>query len=131
MTVVSRPVAVDAGTATIPVRLRFADTPNLPAGAPVEVDIDAERQTGVVLVPAVAIVREGDETAVFVASDGKARRRPVQIGLSDEANVEILSGVTAGDMVIVDGQAGLPDDAAITVATTPRGGQAGTSRRGK
>jgi len=118
LTVVSRPVAVDAGTATIPVRLRFADTPNLPAGTPVEVDIDAERQTGVVLVPAVAIVREGDETAVFVASDGKARRRPVQIGLTDATSVEILSGVMAGEMVIVDGQAGLPDDAAITIGGT-------------
>jgi len=115
LTVVSRPVAVDAGTATIPVRLRFADAPNLPAGVPVEVDIDAERQTGVVLVPAMAIVREGVETAVFVASDGKARRRPVQIGLTDATSVEILSGVIAGELVIVDGQAGLPDDAAITV----------------
>ena len=80
--VVSRPVAVDTGTATIPVRLRFATPANLPAGTPVEVDIDAERHTGVVLVPAVAIVREGEETAVFVSADGKARRRPVQIGLT-------------------------------------------------
>jgi membrane fusion protein, multidrug efflux system len=117
LTVVSRPVAVDSGTATIPVRLRFADTPNLPAGAPVEVEIDAERHSGVVLVPAVAIVREGDETAVFVASDGKARRRPVKTGLSDETSVEILSGVAAGEMVIVDGQAGLPDDAAIAIGS--------------
>jgi membrane fusion protein (multidrug efflux system) len=116
LTVVSRPVAVDAGTATIPVRLQFAEMPNLPAGVPVEVDIDAERHTGVVLVPAVAIVREGEQTAVFVASDGKARRRPVEIGLSDATHVEVLSGVKAGEMVIVDGQAGLPDDAAITVA---------------
>ena len=29
--------------------------------------------------------------------------------------VEILSGINAGDQVIVDGHAGLPDEAAITI----------------
>ena len=114
--VISRPAAVDAGTATIPVRLGFAGPVNVPAGTPVQVDIEAERHRAVVLVPAVAIVREGEETAVFVARDGKAQRRPVQIGLTDGTRVEILSGVKAGEMVIVDGQAGLPDEAAISVS---------------
>jgi hypothetical protein len=40
----------------------------------------------------------------------------VQIGLTDGVHVEIVSGVTAGEMVIVDGQAGLPNGAAITVS---------------
>jgi hypothetical protein len=30
--------------------------------------------------------------------------------------VEIVSGIKPGEMVIVDGQAGLPNDAAITIA---------------
>ena len=49
-----------------------------------------------------------------MASDGKAARREVKTGLSDGARTEILSGVSAGDQVIVEGQAGLPDGAAIT-----------------
>ena len=117
--VISRPAAVDAGTATIPVRLGFVGAPELPVGAPVQVDIDAELHHGVVLVPAVAIVREGDEAAVFVASGTKAKRRPVQMGLNDGTSVEIRSGVSAGDQVIVDGQAGLPDDATIKVGGEP------------
>jgi len=68
-----------------------------------------------VLVPAVAIVREGEDAGVFVAVAGKAKRRAVQIGITDGTNVEIRSGVNAGEMVIVDGQAGLPDDATIKV----------------
>lgn len=114
--VLSRPAAVEAGTATIPLRLGFAKPANFPAGTPVEVAIEAEQHKDVVVVPAVAIVREGEETALFVAAGGKAQRRHVQIGLADEANVEILSGVKNGEMVIVDGQAGLPDGAAITTA---------------
>jgi multidrug efflux pump subunit AcrA (membrane-fusion protein) len=81
----------------------------------VQLDIDAERHTGVVLIPAVALVREGEETAVFVAAGGKAERRAVEIGLADGMHVEIVSGVKAGEMVIVDGQAGLPDGTTITL----------------
>jgi RND family efflux transporter MFP subunit len=114
--VISRPAAVEAGTATIPIRLGFAGTADIAVGTPVQVDIDAELHKGVVLVPAVAIVREGEDAAVFVATGAKAKRRAVEIGLTDGSNVEIRSGVNAGEMVIVDGQAGLPDDAAIAVA---------------
>jgi len=119
--VISRPAAVEAGTATIPVRLGFTGAADLPVGAPVQVDIDAELHRGVVLVPVVAIVREGEDAAVFVANGTKAKRRPVQIGLNDGTSVEIRSGINAGDQVIVDGQAGLPDDAAIKVEGEPAG----------
>lgn len=112
-TVVTGPAAVDAGAATVPVRLAISRSMDLPAGAPVQVDIDAERHSKVVLVPVGAIVREGEETAVFVAAAGKAQRRPVTIGLSDGARTEITSGLKPGELLIVDGQAGLPDGAAI------------------
>ena len=115
--VVSRPAQVELGTATIPVRLVFVGQGNLAAGTPVQVDIDAEQHTNVVLIPAAALVREGEETAVFVAMGEKAQRRPIQIGLTDGTNIEVVSGVKAGEMVIVDGQAGLPDDATITIDT--------------
>jgi len=112
--VISRPAAVDAGTATVPVRLAFAGTTNYPSGTPVQLDIEAEQHANVVLIPAPALVREGEETAVFVAKGDKAERRVVVIGLTDEMDVEIVSGVKEGEMVIVDGQAGLPDGATIT-----------------
>jgi RND family efflux transporter MFP subunit len=122
--VLSRPAAVDSGTATVPVRLAFAVPVQVPVGAPAQVDIEAEQHQDVVLVPAVALVREGEETAVFVAREGKAHRRPIQVGLTDGTSVEVVSGVTVGERVIVDGQAGLPDNAAVIEgptlkATTP------------
>jgi RND family efflux transporter MFP subunit len=134
LTVVSRPAAVDAGTATVPVRLRVVGSTNLPVGTPVQVAIDAEQHRDVVLVPASAIVREGDEVAVFVARDKKAQRRVVQIGLTDGTQVEVRSGVAAGDLVIVDGQAGLPDAAAIAVGSqdgAPGKAGAGATEQGE
>jgi multidrug efflux pump subunit AcrA (membrane-fusion protein) len=87
----------------------------------VQVVVDAEHHTNAVLVPREAIVRDGDETAVFIARDDKAHRQPVTIGLTDADHVEIVKGIAAGDNVIVDGQAGLPDDATIHVSA---GGEA-------
>jgi RND family efflux transporter MFP subunit len=116
--VVSRPAQVEQGTASIPVRLAFVGAPaNLSAGTPVQVDIDAEQHANVVVVPAAAIVREGEETAVFVVMGEKAKRRSVQTGLTDGMDIEIVSGVKAGEMVIIEGQNGLPDDATITIQT--------------
>jgi RND family efflux transporter MFP subunit len=113
--VVSRPAIVEAGTATIPIRLAFAKPTRFPANTPVSVDIEAEQHTGVLLVPAAAIVREGEEAAVFVANGDKAERRRVQTGLSDAEHVEIISGIKPGEAVLVEGQAGLPDGATVAV----------------
>ena len=61
----------------------------------------------------------------------------MQIGIADETHVEIVSGVKAGEMVIVDGQAGLPDEAAITIdheadaAKVPEAGTATTKDEAK
>jgi multidrug efflux pump subunit AcrA (membrane-fusion protein) len=116
--VVSRPAQVEQGTASIPVRLAFAGSAtNLAAGTPVQIDIDAEKHANAVLIPAAALVREGEETAVFVVMDDKAQRRPVQTGLTDGTDLEIVSGVKAGEMVIVEGQNGLPDEAKVTIDT--------------
>jgi len=116
LTVASGPAAVQEGTATVPVRLAFTSVPPYPVGTPLEVDIDAETQRQVVLVPVAAVVHEGEEAAVFVAADGKARRRVVTLGAQGLDRVEVRSGVKAGEAVIVSNQNGLPDGAAISVA---------------
>jgi RND family efflux transporter MFP subunit len=113
--VIARPAAVAAGTAAAPARLAFLADTELASGTPVQVDIDAEEHTNVVIVPTTALVREGAETAVFVAANSKAQRRAVEIGATDGEHVEIRSGLKAGEPVIVHGQAGLPDGAPIQV----------------
>jgi len=129
--VISRPAAVDAGTAAVPIRLRFVASTSIPSGTPVEVDVDGEQHANVVLVPAAAIVREGNETAVFVAKDDKAQRQTVQLGLTDGMQAEIVSGISPGDLVIVDGQAGLPDGATITRTDDAGGSKAPAMDTGK
>jgi RND family efflux transporter MFP subunit len=110
------PAAVEPSGATANVRLSFAHLTRLTAGTPVQVEIYTDEHPDVVVVPAAAIVREGDQTVVIVAgADGKAHRKPVTPGLASGSEVEIRSGVSAGDQVIVKGQDALPDDATITI----------------
>ena len=114
MKVTSLPVAVEPGTATVPVRLGLPATVLLPVGSPLQIDIDAEEHANVVLVPVNALVREGEATAVFVVEGDKAARRPVVVGLANQQQAELRSGVKVGEHVIIAGQAGLPDGATIT-----------------
>jgi RND family efflux transporter MFP subunit len=117
--VVSIPAAIEPGTASASVRLTFAGPAGYPVGAPVEVSINAESHKDVVLVPTAAIVREGEDTFVFVTDGKKAQRRPVTVGVTDAEHAEIRSGLKAGEPVITRGQAGLPDGASVTVSPAP------------
>ena len=118
--VLTRPAAVLPGAASALVRLAFVSHTKLAAGTPVQLDIDAEKHTNVLVVPGAAIVREGDETALFVVEGGKAHRRTIEVGAADASHVEVKSGLKAGELVIVHGQTGLPDGAPVSLATAKK-----------
>jgi HlyD family secretion protein len=64
-----------------------------------------EERKDVLTVPNTAIRRRGDEVVVEVMVDGKTEIRPVQTGLSDTDNSEVVSGLEEGDLVVVPGSA--------------------------
>ncbi|MGH9242249.1 MAG: efflux RND transporter periplasmic adaptor subunit, partial [Vicinamibacterales bacterium] len=107
----------DSTDDSVPFRLVFTESPTLGVDMPVQLDIDAEARTDTVLIPTEALVRDGNEVAVFVAADSRAERRRVKTGIEDAARTEITEGVRAGELVITRGHVGLSDGAAITVAT--------------
>jgi RND family efflux transporter MFP subunit len=100
---------------TYQVRLTFTDPTTLAVDTRVEVDIDAEERNDVVFLPPEAVVRDGDETVVFVAAGDRAERRVVTIGLSDLQRVEITSGLQEGELVVTRGQLNLIDGSLINV----------------
>jgi RND family efflux transporter MFP subunit len=115
-TVLTRPGQVEPDRTTADVRVAFAAPADLPAGTPVEVHIVTESHPGAIVIPRAAVIREGDESFVMVAAENRAHRRAVTLGLAAGGRVEVRSGVAQGDLVIVRGQEGLPDGAAITVS---------------
>jgi RND family efflux transporter MFP subunit len=114
--VLTRPSQVDPGNATADVRLAFATPTRLAAGTVVQVSIVGEEHSKAVIIPAAAIVHDEGETFVMVAgADNKAHKYPISIGLTSGSEVEITSGLSAGDRVIVRGQDGLPEGATIAI----------------
>jgi len=51
-------------------------------------------------VPAAALQREGADAWVWVVEDGRAARREVRIGAERDGNVEIQSGLKAGETIV-------------------------------
>ncbi|MCB1021509.1 MAG: efflux RND transporter periplasmic adaptor subunit [Acidobacteria bacterium] len=53
-------------------------------------------------VPALAVVDRGQLQAVFVVEDGHVRRRLVTLGEQHDNRIEVLSGLSAGDEVVLN-----------------------------
>ena len=105
---------VDPATGTVKVTVQAIRPPaEVRPGAFVRVDVVKEERPEAVVVPKVALVRELQKTYVFVAEEEVARKREVALGLEEGAVVQALSGVAAGERVIVAGQGALEDGAAI------------------
>ena len=66
-----------------------------------------------VRVPASALFREGDGWAAFVADDGVARLRPVEIGAQNGLVAEVRAGLAPGDRVILYPSPAIADGARI------------------
>ena len=82
-------------------------------GAVLRAQIVVATHDNAVAVPHAALLYAGDQPYLFVAAGGKAQRREAQIGLQDGDWVEIVSGVKAGEPVIVSGNAVLEDGMAV------------------
>lgn len=66
----------------------------------VEVQVVLWGAPAVLQVPLSALVRRGEEWAVFVVADGRARLRPVILGHRGEFTVELRDGLAANEVVI-------------------------------
>jgi RND family efflux transporter MFP subunit len=99
--------------------------PRLLPGMFAQVQIIASQKPDAILVPREAIVQQGTTPTVFVNNNGKAEQRQVQTGLSDNTNIEIVSGLAPGEQVVIVGQNSLHDGTPIQVVngTPGQGGQ--------
>lgn len=68
-----------------------------------------------VVVPDSALVREADQTYVFVVNDNVARRCGVKLGIWQGQLHEVLQGISAGDVVVTHGQTQLKDGQAVEI----------------
>ncbi len=109
---------VDPKTGTVKVTVEVIDrSVNLRPGAFVRAEIETDRREGVVLVPKLAVVKEGGQDLIFVAVDGVAVKRVVELGYTRGVAIEVVNGVSAGERVIVAGHTTLEDGETVDVLT--------------
>lgn len=107
---------IDPVTRTLLVR---ALSPNkdrkLIPGQFVRISLTLENKQNAIMVPTMAIVPEADEHLVYVVKDGKAVSQKVNIGFRGAQDVEVVSGLSAGDSVIVAGIQLVKEGSAVRV----------------
>jgi membrane fusion protein (multidrug efflux system) len=112
--------SVDPATATFGVRVHVTDTGGLlRPGMFARVALVYERKLDALQIPRTALLDGDGPPKVFVVKDGKAVERSVQLGLSNGAYVEIVTGLKDGEQVVVVGQAAVKPGATVRIVNTP------------
>ncbi|HYG77890.1 MAG TPA: efflux RND transporter periplasmic adaptor subunit [Planctomycetota bacterium] len=97
---------LERGDAVLPdmgVRVRFLPE-NAPAGA--ESGLVKER----LMIPKAALQGSSDAPYVWIAEENRARKRSVKTGESENESIEIVSGINAGDKIVVKNADKIQDD---------------------
>jgi HlyD family secretion protein len=110
-----------------PVDLVLDETPpNVKPGLSATVEVLVDRRPHVLAVPLVAIYAQGSKNFVFVRGEnGEPHPAEIKMGVTNEAYAEVVSGVTAGQQVLLlqPGQGrGLLEKAGIKTAPATRPG---------
>jgi membrane fusion protein (multidrug efflux system) len=107
---------IDATSGTIKVTVEVTEyPPDARPGDFAEVRIVTDRHAEAVLVPKGAVITDKGDRIVYVAADSTAQRRTVEIGFQDDLHAEVVSGLDAGESVVVQGQRSLKDGQPIRI----------------
>jgi len=77
------------------------------------IKVGVEKHTDALLIPVEALVVEKVNAFAFVADGGKAKKTAIKIGFNDGAKVEVLTGLTGSETVILVGKQVLADGQSV------------------
>lgn len=94
--------AVDAGSMTYLVKILLPADLNVKSGMYGNADFTLGSKQEVTI-PSSAVVKWGDFTGVYVIRDGRARLTFVTLGEEHDNQVQVISGLNPGDVIVADG----------------------------
>jgi membrane fusion protein, multidrug efflux system len=107
---------VDINTRSVTVRALLANEDGaLKPGMFLNVSLSKDERQGIVI-PEEALTPEAEKQFVFVVADGKALRREVRIGGRRPGLVEVLAGLNAGEVVVVEGTQKIRDGSPVSAS---------------
>lgn len=93
---------IDPVSRTVEVEVRMPNPAHrVKPGMFARVSLVLEERNNVPVISERAIVRDGDESFVYVVNDESIKVRPVSLGLRSEGINEIIEGVQPGELVVV------------------------------
>ncbi|HEX4895816.1 MAG TPA: efflux RND transporter periplasmic adaptor subunit, partial [Solimonas sp.] len=97
------PRVADA-TRSIALRARMANPDGrLRPGLFARVKVQLEKRTDAIVIPEQAVFPRGEQQFVYVVEDGKAALREIRLGQRQPGRAEVVSGLKAGEVLIVSG----------------------------
>jgi HlyD family secretion protein len=79
----------------------------------VDVRIHISERPAALVVPRGAVYIEGDKRFVFRVEDNRLHRRLIKVGIANPTKIEILSGLSEGDVVALPGEVSLKENLRI------------------
>lgn len=86
-----------------------------------KVTLNFEPDPNAIMIPSQAIIPQARGKKVYVYNDGKARFIDVVTGIRDSANVQITSGLSVGDTVLITGLLALKPDGKVMLGKVVNG----------
>jgi len=121
---------LDETTRTRTIEAKLNEPADLAPHMFARLSLELERADDAVLAPVEAVLTApSGERHVFVVEQGKARKQVIETGIEQDKAVQVLSGLAAGQRVIVAGQNALRDGQPVRVAGPDSSG-GGTSSGG-
>ncbi len=90
-------------------------------GASVRGEVRTQTHENAVVVKEGSIIRRPSGLVVYKIEQDKAIQTPVTTGLRKDGNIEIISGVQAGDQLALDGAAYLTEGASVKITAGSKG----------
>jgi len=91
----------------------------LAPGATVDVDAEIPLLDDVLLIPAAAVTHEDARDRVWVAEEGRVRRREIEVGPNNFDLVQVRRGLAAGEVVVVHGKDDLTEGQRVRTRLMP------------
>jgi HlyD family secretion protein len=79
----------------------------------VDVRIHISERPAALVVPRGAVYIEGDKRFVFRVEDNRLHRRLIKVGIANPTKIEVLSGLSEGDVVALPGEVSLKENLRI------------------
>ncbi len=108
------PVATQTSTYPVKIKLDNKDH-SIKPGMFCQVSILTDSSENTISLPRKTVLRNMDELYVYVIEDGVAKMKIVTTGIDNGKDIEILTGLNVGDVVITEGQTYVTDNEKVNL----------------